>query len=467
LVRQNLGLAAFALSALVLAFSAGLAVAHFQVFPYAAFRDGAKTVQVTLRQLVREPHFGVFDIDPHTDIPLDEIASRRLVPVPGAAQGSERLLIGGGLNQYLELCPGQGCVAVEVDRQGRILAAVPYRPDAIMAADITGGAFHHELVTTEPARLLRPIGVLAYEDGDILVTFQSVVGAAFPFSLGIARIAPDGTPRWYRRDFSHHWATLAPDGTLLVPMLSVGAEALTVEVNGAPQRVRCETGRPQIDGVQIVDGDGTVVRRLEITEALAASPWAALITQTTDGCDPLHVNFVDVIQPDAGPGLDPGDLVVSLRNLSAFAIVDPDSGAIKRVVRGGFLQQHAVHHLGGSRFLMFDNLGGDAEGGPSRLLELDLATGVERRVFPAPALPAPFRHAFSKVAGDIDISPDRRRALVSFSEYGRAFEVDLASGQPLMTYDNLHDLSQLDAAPADLRETASRAQLFSARYLED
>jgi len=466
-VQRNLGLAAFALSALVLTFSGGLAVAHFKVFPYAAFRDGAKTVQVTLDQLVREPHFGVFDIDPHTDIPLDEFAARRLIPVPGAAQGPERLLIGGGLNQYLETCPGHGCVAVELDRQGRILAAVPYKPDAIMAADITDGAFRHELVTTQPARLLRPIGVLAYDDGDILVTFQSVVGAAFPFSLGMARIAPDGTPRWYRRDFSHHWATLAPDGTLLVPTLTVGEDPLTVEVNGSTKRIRCETDRPQIDGVQIVDGEGAVVRRLEIAEMLAASPWSALITQTTDGCDPLHINFVDVIRPDAGPGLEPGDLVVSLRNLSAFAIVDRDSGAIKRVIRGGFLQQHAVRHLGGSRFLMFDNLGGDAEGGPSRLLELDLATGVERRVFPAPGLPEPFRDAFSGVAGYIDISPDRRRALVSYSEYGRMFEVDLASGQPLMIYDNLHDLSQVAAAPPTLRETAARAQLFSAQYLGD
>ena len=163
----------------------------------------------------------------------------------------------------------------------------------------------------------------------------------------------------------------------------------------------------------------------------------------------------------------PGDLVVSLRNLSAFAIVDPASGAIKRVVRGGFLQQHAVHHLGGSRFLMFDNLGGDADGGPSRLLEVDLTTGAERRVFPVPGLPEPFRGAFSRVAGHVDISPDRQRALVAYSEYGRIFEVDLASGRPLLTYDNLHDLSRVAAAPASLRETAARAQVFSAQYLGD
>ena len=38
----------------------------------------------------------------------------------------------------------------------------------------------------------------------------------------------------------------------------------------------------------------------------------------------------------------PGDIVASLRNLSAFAILDGKSGTVKRMVRGVFFHQHSV-----------------------------------------------------------------------------------------------------------------------------
>lgn len=61
-------------------------------------------------------------------------------------------------------------------------------------------------------------------------------------------------------------------------------------------------------------------------------------------CDPFHLNFVDRAGADAGGawGLAPGDLVASLRNLSAFAILDAESGRVKRLVRGSFFYQHCV-----------------------------------------------------------------------------------------------------------------------------
>ncbi len=63
--------------------------------------------------------------------------------------------------------------------------------------------------------------------------------------------------------------------------------------------------------------------------------------------------------PDAtGPsGIRPGDLVVSLRNLHAFAVLDRDDFDVKALARGTFNGQHSVKHLTGSRFLVFDNWG--------------------------------------------------------------------------------------------------------------
>ena len=87
-------------------------------------------------------------------------------------------------------------------------------------------------------------------------------------------------------------------------------------------------------------------------------------------------------------GIAKGDLTLSLRNISAFVILDGETSRVKRLVRGTFSRQHSVQHLKDSVFLMFDNHGGDEIGGPSRLLEFDLADGAERTIFPNPDTPA-------------------------------------------------------------------------------
>jgi len=50
-----------------------------------------------------------------------------------------------------------------------------------------------------------------------------------------------------------------------------------------------------------------------------------------DACDPLHINFVDVLD-DTAPGGDlaPGNLVISARNLSAVLVYDPRADRIWR-----------------------------------------------------------------------------------------------------------------------------------------
>ena len=62
------------------------------------------------------------------------------------------------------------------------------------------------------------------------------------------------------------------------------------------------------------------------------SKFASVLLSTTAACDPLHLNFIHQLGDDAGgaPGIAPGDLVVSLRSLSAFAILDGETGRLKR-----------------------------------------------------------------------------------------------------------------------------------------
>lgn len=108
------------------------------------------------------------------------------------------------------------------------------------------------------------------------------------------------------------------------------------------------------------------------------------LQQTSDGCDSPHLNDIDIVSADDTPeaGCVAGDPALSLRSISAVAILEGIGGAVKRVLGGGFARQHSAHHLSGSKLPMFDNSGGDAAGRPSRLLRIDLVSGGERRVFP-------------------------------------------------------------------------------------
>jgi hypothetical protein len=216
----------------------------------------------------------------------------------------------------------------------------------------------------------------------------------------------------------------------------------------------------------MIDGAGRLVEEIELVPIFLRSNWAALLRESTDFCDPLHLNYIDEIAANAGPGLAAGDLVLSLRNLSRFVIFDPKTRQIKRVVSGNFIRQHSVHHLYGSKFLIFDNYGGDELGPPSRIVELDLSNGVERRIFPNADTPKPYSQVFSDTAGSLDISPDRKRVLASFTDVGRAFEVEITSGRLLAVYDNVHDISSVPSVPENEQHRAVRFAIFGINYLQ-
>ena len=167
-----------------------------------------------------------------------------------------------------------------------------------------------------------------------------------------------------------------------------------------------------------------------------------------------------------GGGIVSGDVVVSLRNISAFAILDGDTYRLKRLVRGGFFMQHSVMHLEGTRFLMFDNLGREGRHGPSRLLMVDIADGTETTIFPNDRTPAHLRNLYSTTRGGISISPDRRRVIVSFTRAGKAVEVRLRDGAVLTVFNSVHDVSRLASFPEERKTKAVAHLIMTIRYID-
>ena len=408
-------------------------------------------------------------------IPRSESAAANRIEFLDGDSLHEPVLWYGGRFQFMDICPEWGCLAVRFGTDGEAEHAWPLRPDALEQA--ARGAATDEF-PHEPApgfsfvRDADPIGISQYPNGDLLVVFQnhrtSVVRAA-----NVARIDRRGYPVWFRRDYSHHWPHLEDDGSALVLGGFPIHEPMSIPMGrDGTFSIGCPSN-PHLDSVNVIDGDGRLLDSIDLVGAIVDSPFALVLLDSSNmsnpwglrRCNPVVSNYVHRIADDAPDtwGMSSGDLVVSLRNVSAFAILDAESGRLKRLVRGSFRWQHSVHHWEGSRFLLFDNFGGDRAHGPSRLLMVDLADGRERTIFPNAGAPEALRDFFSRTAGKTSISPDRRRALVAFTEDGVAVEVRLSDGAALNVFRSLHDVSGLEQFP---EERAARPAAFQMRGLD-
>lgn len=478
---------------LLSAFSYGVATIIYEMFPYRHIVEGLKTYHIIAEGL----HTGRMMFKAHgsgppnaahagvsSSIVAREAAANRIEFIEGDNL-SDPVLWFGGAYQFTDICPRYGCLAVAFDTNGKAAHAWPWRPHAMERAAtssaVNGGRAERALPYPF-AEAVYPTAMAQYANGHLLVVFH--IPSRFHYAHGLARIDADGYPVWYRHNASHHWPQMLEDDVALVPGAKYGDGSLSFDIGQERVDVSCtET----VDGrllyerlvlglVNLVDGDGRLLRSLNLTDALLESDYAPILQYNLDrqeNCNPLHLNFIRRIEDDAGgvPGIMPGDLVASFRNLDAFAVIDPESGRIKRLVRGSFRRQHSVQHLEGSTFVMFDNQSGK---GLSRLLAVDLATGRETTVFPNANTPANL-HLYSRLAGNVSVSPDRRRAIVSYTDEGVALEVRLSSGAVLNKFTSLHDLSRSDAftddarhipAPWPLRRTrAAVFRIFGLNYI--
>lgn len=378
---------------------------------------------------------------------------------------ADPILMKGEFGSFLDHCPGPaGCLAVEYSRSAVVTRTWPLRPDEIEQANIVSESDYpyEHFVGWSMVGNLRTFNISLYPGGDLSIVFRCK--NSHPSACGVARVAPDGQPRWYRKDYSHRQPHVLNEDVVLVPSVYLHRFRLSYEIG--PERrndkkLDCREGMIREDRVNVVGRHGDVLEEVAVLDAIVESPHAGRLVGAS-GCDPTHLNLAHVLGEDVRglAGVAAGDLVVSLRNLSAFAILDKGDRRLKKFVRGSFHRQHGVRHLQHARFVLFDNLGADAVHGPARLLTVDLATSQETTVFPNDATPEHLRDWFALLDGTVDVSGDRRRVLLADPLGARAVEIRVADGQVLNVFRQLHDVSALPGVPQDL---ANNAALFEFR----
>ena len=468
-LRHQNGLFAclFVVAVAIAAFGGGAYVGHYRVFPYEIMREAVQGVRAIVRD-VTDSTAGQDHLERRVSaFPASEVAAHRIRNPEALTAG---LLWAGGEGMFREYCPERGCLAVQFSPTGDVVHAYPYRLDELddweKIVDLPRGTAHP---FQSPQLFPMPHAARMYSNGDLLVTF--VYGNGTPRNGGVARINRDGMLVWVRSDYSHHWSTVftAPDGQELA--LVPGAIIEEVSVKDFPDRILavspfdCESLNV-VDHLTLIDGDGTVLQDIRLVDRIMASPFAAILRHSSSQCDLLHLNYIDRIREDVQgiPGVVPGDYVVSLRNISAFGIVDSQTGEIKLMVRGTFIHQHSVQHLRGSEFILFDNHGADFETGPSRVLVVDLAGGAvrERTVYPTGTTPEDLS-IYSSNRSNVSISKDRKRVLVASANQGLALELQVSDGMILNVFRNIHDMSGLSL---NLEEAGDRAIYFVFKDLQ-
>ena len=469
ILRYQNGLLAgmFVISVALASFAAGGLVGKYRVFPYYVLSEAVAGVRAIHRDVTGSNYDSM--MRRASEFSIDDAAINR-IEHPGALTSG--LLWPGGEGLFREICPDRGCLAVEFSSSGEVAHAYPYRFGEMSEwekiIELPRGTVH-PFQNPELSKVVH--AVRKYSNGDLLIVFD--YANAIPDEGGVARINSSGIPQWVREDYSHHWPTLfeGVDGEELALVPGMTIEDISANYGLNQEMLNISEDCPpsdnnQVDHVKLLGGDGSILKDIRIIDRIIESPFASMLLHTTNPCDLLHLNYIDRIRDDVEdiPGVYPGDYVVSLRNISAFGIMDSESGRMKRMVQGTFTQQHSVQHLRQSKFLLFDNLGADVDAGPSRVVLVDLAGGavLERTVYPRGDTSEELRF-FSHVRGNISISRDRERVIIASSNQGIGLEVRLSDGAVLNVFRNIHDLSGLKH---NLEEAGNKAIYLVLRDLQ-
>jgi hypothetical protein len=267
-----------------------------------------------------------------------------------------------------------------------------------------------------------------YDNGDLLVVFHGIELHARGY--GLAKVDRDSNVLWSYASNVHHDVTVGDDGVIY---------ALTQrETDSRPQGLEFIPPPWTVDQLVMLSPDGKeLCEPISLLDAMRKSPFSPLLSpletplreatpqlndenlnSMREHQNVLHANSVSVLTRALAskfPKFKPGQVLISMRNLHAIAVLDPAARSIEWATNGPWRFQHDAQFLGNGHMLVFDNLGSPHG---SRVLEYDLQTGAFPWVYPGPDSP-PF---FTPVRGMAQRLPNGNTLIVN-SEEKEMFEV--------------------------------------------
>ena len=320
---------------------------------------------------------------------LGYVGGSRLAPTMKSVVRHEPDRARAGLNFYTS---GHAPEAVLMDMDGRVLHrwALGYWtvwPDSDIDRDHRGSQHWRH------AHILPGGDLLAIYDG-----------------LGLVKIDRRSNLIWANHCGAHHDFEVLPDGDIIV---------LAREAHMLP---RVHRRAPVLeDYVLRLGPDGEIKQRVSLLEAFENSEQFAHIWQRSSNRkgDIFHTNSLEMLDgrfADRVAEFTAGRVLISIRNLSAVAVVDLDRVEVVWALQDSFDQQHDATILSDGNLMLFNNY---YRPGMSSVDIYDPAAGVRVWQFLGTA-EHPF---FSRTCGTCQQLPGGN-LLITESDNGRAFEID-------------------------------------------
>jgi hypothetical protein len=263
-------------------------------------------------------------------------------------------------------------------------------------------------------------GMLLSANGDLTFNYDA---------LGLIQVDICGRPKWrlpqrtshslYRDEAGNFWTS-------------------DLEVSRRSDPAQPSLKAPFLDYRVIeVSPDGHVLKAIPLTELLIRNGYPGFLYMTAndqrDPGDTLHVNSVELFPAKLrSPYFNPGDVMVSFRNVDTIIVFDPKTLAIKMITSGQFVRQHDPHFLNGSTITVFNNndVNAPKELGSTKVVAWSVKDRTSRVLFEGtPAHPFYTRQMgkqYTLPNGDL---------LLTEAEAGRALEVD-PRGEVIWEYFN-------------------------------
>ena len=235
-------------------------------------------------------------------------------------------------------------------------------------------------------------------DGGILAIFEG---------HGLARLDRDSHVLWAYPGHCHHDLDLDDEGHIWV---------LTREAGLSPRLGGHEP--VMLDYFTVLDAQGLPLRRISLLAALENSPFATLLDRAPKGGDVFHTNTLEILDGSLerlSPLFRKGNILTSIRELDAIAILDPRQETIVWARTGSWSRQHQPTLLPCGRILLFDNLG---DKGRSRVLEIEPLSGAVAWSYED----GPQHSLYSRTCGTSQRLGNGNTLIVE-SDNGRALEV--------------------------------------------
>lgn len=174
--------------------------------------------------------------------------------------------------------------------------------------------------------------------------------------------------------------------------------------------------------------------------------------------DILHLNDVEPFSAQMESGLfEPGDVMVSLRNINTVFVFNTESEEIKFISIGKFVRQHDPDFIDGNTISVFDNNNNNAvtvEEHKSRIAIVSATDNTVETYFEG----TPEQPFFTNVMGKHQWLPNGN-LLITESKSGRGFEVD-RQGKIVWEYYNYVDHGIVGAVAEFQRLSPEYTSLF-------